>query len=179
MGQWITGLERFDLRYQKGRGYIPAFRFDEWPPKQKLSSLPAVSVSFGLDCRDLNVTDADLKEMAGLKKLQSLRLSGTQVTGSGLKELAALSGLQNLDLGNTKVDDAGLKELSGSKSLQSLLLDGTSVTDAGLRETAAIKSLRMILLTRTKVTEEGIRAHKKSLPDCRVLHAKWGDPAAK
>src|SRR5690242_7446400 len=41
----------------------------------------------GVILMDLNVTDAGLKELAGLKQLQWLILSGTKVTDAGLKEL--------------------------------------------------------------------------------------------
>ena len=44
------------------------------------------------------MTDAGLKELAGLQELQTLDLGGTQVTDAGLKELAGLKSLQTLDL---------------------------------------------------------------------------------
>jgi hypothetical protein len=56
-------------------------------------------------------TDAGLKELAGLKNLQTLDLSGTKVTGEGLKELAALKNLQSLDLRETQVTDTGVRAL--------------------------------------------------------------------
>ena len=48
--------------------------------------------------------------------LQSLTLPVHQVTDAGLKELAGLKALQSLDLTGFKVTDAGLKELAGLKS---------------------------------------------------------------
>jgi internalin A len=57
------------------------------------------------------VTDAGLKELAGLKSLQRLNLSGTQVTDAGLKELAGLISLQILHLDNTQVTNVGIDEL--------------------------------------------------------------------
>ncbi len=48
------------------------------------------------------MTDAGLKELAGLKNLQSLSLGRTKVTDVGLKELAGLKSLQTLDLYNTR-----------------------------------------------------------------------------
>ena len=47
------------------------------------------------------MTDAGLKELAGLKSLQTLNLSNTKVTDAGLKELAGLKSLQALDLNDT------------------------------------------------------------------------------
>ena len=45
------------------------------------------------------MTDAGLKELAGLKSLQMLNLDSTKVTDAGLKELAGLKSLQTLNLG--------------------------------------------------------------------------------
>jgi hypothetical protein len=144
MHEFVPGLVRFELRGRAGAGYLPAFRFDDWPPKQKLSALPAITVPFGLDFHGLKVADADVKELARLKSLRFLRLNGTKVTDAALKHLAGLSDLRALDLGSTQVSDAGLKELAGLKHLRLLLLDGTKVTDHGLKELASLKSLRSV-----------------------------------
>ncbi len=57
------------------------------------------------------MTDARLKELAGLTALKFLNLSGTSVTDEGLKELAGLKSLQRLDLFDTKVTEAGIQKL--------------------------------------------------------------------
>src|SRR5262249_14487261 len=80
MGEFVPGLVRFEVRDQLEAGYLPAFRFDDWPPKQKLPDLPAVTVPFGLDFHGLKLADGDVKELARLKNLRFLRLNGTQVT---------------------------------------------------------------------------------------------------
>ena len=69
---------------------------------------------------DKQVTDAGLKELAGLKNLTRLVLVRAMVTDAGMKELAALKNLTDLSLGGTKVTDAGLKELAKLKSLAKL-----------------------------------------------------------
>ena len=74
-----------------------------------LARLPSPPAAFGLHLPQ--VTDAGLKELAGLKSLQSLDLWGTQVTDAGLKELAGLQSLQTLYLAGTQVTDAGVAEL--------------------------------------------------------------------
>ena len=51
---------------------------------------------------------------------------------AGLKQLAGLKALQTLSLSNTSVTDEGLKSLSGLKALKSLDLIGTSVTEDGV-----------------------------------------------
>jgi hypothetical protein len=172
MGESLPGLVRFELRDRVGHGYLPAFRFDDWPIKEKLSTLPAITVPFGLDFHGLKVTDGDVKELARLKNLRFLRMNDTQVTDAGLKHLARLSDLRAVDLGGTRVSDAGLMELAGLKNLQMLLLDNTRVTNEGLKELASLKSLRSVNLRKTAVTEEGLRQLKKALPECRVVHDK-------
>ena len=96
-------------------GDLPAFRFFFWQEGRwqggRLAKLPAPAPAFGLSLRYTEVTDAGLKELAGLKSLQTLDLYHTEVTDAGLKELAGLKSLQALDLGETKVTDAGVHEL--------------------------------------------------------------------
>ena len=61
--------------------------------------------------RDPKITDADLKEVAKLQKLEWLSLAGTQITDAGLKEVAKLKQLTTLYLKGTKITDAGVAEL--------------------------------------------------------------------
>ena len=67
-------------------GDVPAFRFDPWKDGV-VAKLPPPAVPFGLDLAGTQVTDAGLKELAGLKILHALYLGGTRVTDAGLKEL--------------------------------------------------------------------------------------------
>ena len=114
---------------------------------------PVIKVSL----RKTGVTDVGLKELAGLKGLQTVLLDDTGVTDAGLKELAGLKGLQTLGLNVTQITDAGLKQLAGLKGLQALHLGGTGVTDAGLKELAGLKGLRTLSLGDTKVTDAGLK----------------------
>jgi internalin A len=74
------------------------------------------------------------RELAGLERLQSLGLAGTQISDAGLKSLAGLKQLRTLNLAGTRITDVGLQELIGLKQLQSLQLFNTHVTDAGVAE---------------------------------------------
>ena len=147
--------------YEPSRA-MPVFQFSEWE-EGVLVKLPDPGAPFGLCLNLTKVTDAGLKELAGLKSLQALYLAGkdygaeSQVTDAGLKELAGRKSLQILDVRWTKVTDAGLKELAGLKSLQSLYLTGCQVTDAGLKELAGLKSLQVLNLGDTKVTGAGLK----------------------
>ena len=61
------------------------------------------------------VTDAGLKDLKELKRLQSLSLRLTLITDAGLKELKELKSLQRLDLTFTQVTEAGVKELKATR----------------------------------------------------------------
>ena len=65
---------------------MPAFRLVVWKAGV-FAELPVPPVAFELDLGNTEVTDAGLKELAGLKSLQALVLSDTSVTDTGLKEL--------------------------------------------------------------------------------------------
>jgi hypothetical protein len=67
-------------------GAVPAFRFSGWKDGV-VAGLPVPAAPFGLDLDRTSVTDAGLRELAGLKSLQTLNLSLTQVTGAGVGEL--------------------------------------------------------------------------------------------
>jgi hypothetical protein len=69
-----------------------------------------------------------------VEDIVSLALCRSPVTDAGLRELAGLRNLTWLDLRDTRVTDAGLKELAGLKNLATLLLQDTKVTDAGVAE---------------------------------------------
>jgi hypothetical protein len=153
---------------------MPVFQFSDWE-EGVLVKLPDPGVPFGLCLNLTNVTDAGLKELAGLKSLQALYIAGdehgteSQITDAGLKELAGLKSLQTLDVRGTKVTDAGLKELVGPQNLQSLYLTGCQVTDAGLKNLAGLKSLQILNLGDTKVTGKGM----KELPGLKSLQVLY------
>src|SRR5206468_2949149 len=104
-------------------GDVPGFKI-AWREGVVAKLLPPQQ-PFGLDRSETDVTDAGVKELAGLKSLQALNLFNTKLTDAGLKELAGLKSLQTLDLSFTQVTDAGLKELGGLKGLQTLYLTAT------------------------------------------------------
>src|SRR5262245_36261627 len=138
------------------RGDLPAFRFVTWKDGL-IAKLPDVGRPFGLDLAGAQVTDAGLKELAGLKSLQTLDLVSTRVTDAGLNELAGLTNLQRLHLGGTDVAGPGLKELAGLKGLQTLGLVLTRVTDAGMKGLAEFKNLHTLNLGLTGVTDAGLK----------------------
>jgi WD40 repeat protein len=92
-----------------------------------------------------NVTDAGIKHLTGLKRLQKLDLSFTRVTDAAVKELASLHGLQELSLAGTEVTPAALEGLAALKQLRVLSLSW-EVTHERPKEFARLKQLRTLLL---------------------------------
>lgn len=82
------------------------------------------------------ITDAGLKQLAGLTKLEYLNLQGQHITDGGLKHLSGMANLQTLSLSFSGITDDGLKHLEGLQNLRKLHLYGTRVTPHGL---AALK----------------------------------------
>jgi hypothetical protein len=116
------------------------------------------------------VTDGDLKHLASFGKLKVLKLdSATGITDAGLKELAGLKGLQDLGLGHTKVTDAGLKHLLALRELRALNLNFTAVSDEGLKHIKSFKKLELLGLYATKVTPEGLKDLQTTFPKCKIV----------
>ena len=78
------------------------------------------------------ITDAQLKNLRGLERLEVLDLQATEVGDLGLEQLGGLSRLRELTLSHTLTSDAGLHHLSTLKSLRKLILDYTLVEGGGL-----------------------------------------------
>lgn len=68
------------------------------------------------------------------KPVVQVSLAGSDVTDADLKSLAGVKNLQQLDLNETKITDAGLKDLAGFKELHLLRLAFTKTTDAGIAD---------------------------------------------
>ncbi len=94
----------------------------------------------GIDLSHCRIQDHELAALKQLPGLRQLNLSWNQfLTDAGLKELRELKRLQTLDLSATRITDAGLKELKGRPRLQAVYLRNTEVTEAGIEELQAAR----------------------------------------
>jgi hypothetical protein len=161
-------------------GEVPLFLFTQAPSKLP-GSLPSPGTPFGLSLTGSWATDAQLRGLGSHKQLRWLLLSGSLVTDAGLKELAGLqlhslivpvkaktdSGLKNylaavepptnLDLRSWKLSEAGLKELAVARQLQHLSLRSLKLTEAGLKHLAELKQLEVLDLSSTPVNDAGLK----------------------
>ena len=102
------------------------------------------------------------------KPINKVQFIDPKLTDAGLKELAGLKSLRDLNLSNTRVTDAGMKEVARFKNLRVLYLDKTAVTDLGLKELASLKSLEILYVNGLNVTEAGVAELRKALPKCNI-----------
>jgi beta-lactamase regulating signal transducer with metallopeptidase domain len=78
-------------------------------------------------------TDAGLKTISQLPKLEGLWVYSTRVTGDGVRELASLDKLKQLHISGGKVTDDDLKFLAGRKQMMAVGFDGTQVDGSFLK----------------------------------------------
>ena len=143
--------------------------------------------------RKTTITDAGMKALVGLGKLEELRIEGSAITGPGLKELAERTTLKIVDLSGAKLTNTSielllalppLKELrlagnpiGDQSSAQLAQLDGveifdlsaTNISDVTLKNIKKIPNLKTLIVTNTKVTNAGAREFEASVPGCKVV----------
>lgn len=91
---------------------------------------------------NLLIREIDREEIPGLM------LRGVEITDSELKKLAGLARLRSLDLGLTggrpirQITDAGWESLKGMSHLEQLNLQGTGIADGGLEHVWGLTSLQ-------------------------------------
>ena len=115
-----------------------------------------------------SVTDAGLKELSALKGLKELLIYESQVTDVGLKALAQLNSLERLAVPAQLVTDAGMKELGNLKNLEYLALHSSKITDAGLKELSGLKNLFELEIQGAKVSDAAVAELAKELPELRI-----------
>lgn len=121
----------------------------------------------GLDLGRCDVTDDDLKLVAGLPGLKYLTLAPMQLvpievpekrrcTSAGFKHLRGAKSLRHLAAAFLPVDDTVTEALGGLADLRSLDLGWTEVTDVGVQDLATLPKLAALNLSGTKVTDAGL-----------------------
>jgi Leucine-rich repeat (LRR) protein len=128
----------------------------------------------------------DLTLLRGLKNLELLDLSETQVGDLGilatfneievlllnftpvgdLTPLTNLKIIKRLDIAGTNVID--LTSVAKLTNLESLAIDHTKVHD--LSPVLGLQKLKYFSLNRTQVSDEQIRTLKRHLPKCKIVH---------
>jgi hypothetical protein len=142
------------------------------------------------------LTDAGLKSVIGLGKLEELQITNSTITGAGLDHLDERKGLTLLDLSSSKLDsaamekllvfpvlrelrlancpinDAGIIYLAEIDSLEILDLSGTTITDATLGALKKHQKLKSLIVSGPKITQAAINDFETATPNCKVVRKK-------
>ena len=134
-------------------------------------------------CDGCEVTDADMKEIARLRRLEYLSLcQSPKVSDAGYRELLNLPELRRLLLSDARLaSDDFVRGLGRLLNLWDLYLTKSKVlTDESLKHLAGVPGLQQVRLPEcTRLSEAGVRAFLKARPDCSFdgPHApRWGGP---
>jgi hypothetical protein len=114
--------------------------------------------------------DADLRSIATLDRLVTLRLRGTAILdGPSLAHLTRLGNLRSLNLVGCHLDERGIMHLGRLTALRELSLQGSHLSDAGLGFLNSLTSLESLDLMATGVSDRGC-AHLEGLTGLRRLN---------
>ena len=146
--------------------------------------------------RKTSITDAGLKALVGLGKLEELRIEGSSIAGPGIKEIAERTTLKIVDLSGAKLTNASAEMLVALPPLKELRLAGnrigdqsstllaqldgvelldlsaTDVSDLTLKNIKKIPNLKTLIVTNTKVSNAGARDFESSVPGCKVVSGR-------
>lgn len=103
---------------------------------------------------------AGVRQLKGLKELESLHLVGQEVPADAL----AFPKLTSLSLGHPGVDDAAAVKIGELRELRHLELSYCEIGDAGLKHIAALPELRQFNISSSAITDAGVghfRPHKR------------------
>jgi hypothetical protein len=129
-----------------------------------------------------SVTDAGLKQLLRLKRLEELYLQcefvpnqAALITDAALQHLKQLSRLTHLYLEDADITDRGLAVLSEMTQLKQLSLFGTEITDAGLPLLRKLTNLTYLDVAecqwetkRNGISAAAAHALMRQMPKCKI-----------
>jgi internalin A len=186
---WYEGWQ--DLGPAQGEIKIPADHFVQL----SVGKAGSADLSFlekldpeaidALILRDTDVSDEDLRFLAGLTNLQFLDLEQTKITDACAPHFANLKNLMRINLGAFRVNEDGfgvgdqvLAVLGTLPKLDNIDLRLTKVTDAGMAELAKCQSLQSVSIAGTEVSDAGL-VHLAKLKNLKSLSLGVYDEGAK
>ncbi len=170
----LRNLKRLNIRVPCPDPHNPPFTAKGMAQLAEMRSLER------LDLPNFAMTDECLAHVCKLENLEYLWIgcsTGSPITDAGLKHLAKLGRLERLSIGGTGITDEGMSDIAGLTNLKGLLLSGApGVTNDGLAKLGALKSLQTLSLpSRSEVTLSGLN-HLNALSDLRYLKASSIEP---
>lgn len=137
---------------EHGRGYVKTFK----PPVKKLrvKDTPATGETDDWTRVDPRNADKSLFDLLGLKQIDYLDLSDTDITDQGVLSLAN-EPIQGLKLERTKITDKALAQLNSMKKLEELSLAGCkNITADGLKGIVGLGTFEFIDISDTNLSDK-------------------------
>jgi len=127
---------------------------DAWIPHiAKLTNLKALRFT-----NNGKITDEGMAQLAGLKKLETLSVVGTQITGKAYAQFEGFTKLTRVSHRGSQIDDEGLRQLCDHlPSLESISLAHAKFTDAGAPYLAKLSKLKGLELGTSKATPQALK----------------------
>lgn len=119
-------------------------------------------------CIKEEVSDELLSSLEVLYRLDQLTFWKTDLTEEQLKQVAGLTHLKDFGMVSSRLDDAALRHLSNLQRLETLTLESENIGDEGIRSLRSLNSLRRLWLYNTNVTQDGVDALAEALPICSI-----------
>ncbi|TKJ41944.1 hypothetical protein CEE36_07770 [candidate division TA06 bacterium B3_TA06] len=166
-GLVVTYLEDRGLRFPRGLENLEKLVLNA-PAGSDLRNIARLKNLKELGLSGEGVGDAELEYIANLENLRVLTLEGTSVTDSDLTYLKGLPNLRKLELSYCNLTDQGLKHIGTLEGLRELYLGGNQITDAGLDHLKGLIELQKLGLWETKVTSYGYEEFGKTMPGCET-----------
>ena len=114
--------------------------------------------------------DAALEGLPSLPLLHTLHLNGCLFRGAGLQYLSRTPDIHELDLAACNdLDSSGLKNLPTLNHLRFLFLSSTKIDDEAVAHLGRYPSLRYLHVSNTNITAAGAARLHQSLPRCAIL----------
>lgn len=151
-----------------------------------LTALEKIRLVFKRPSEDV-FSDADLKCLAGLKRIKWQQISPCNYTDNGLAYLAGLTNMERLSIGGSGMTDEGLKYLTSMNKLNHLSIlrgfdidkkdyvSGGDITDEGLRQLGELKQLSFLnIYSDNDFSDAALRRLWKELPNMFTLRINGG-----
>src|SRR5690242_12177857 len=111
--------------------------------------------AIAIDLSNAWLTNADLKKLAALPRLESINLSYTKITDEGLEHLAPLKNVKVLDLYYAEaVTDLGIAHLKHWRNVEHLNVRGTKVTSSLFEHIAKMSRLKFLDVGCSRVNDD-------------------------
>lgn len=137
-----------------------------------LSQLQNIDDLLKVEMAYVDLPDDGLKHLAPLTGLTHLGLNRTTATDADLRHLRGLKKLEYLHLGSTRggseFSDAGLEQIGELKNLTTLALWGQKFTDASLEDLDRFPALRLLRLHDTSVSQAAIERLRQARPRLQI-----------